>query len=112
MNNEQNKQLNKQECFDAFIEEYKDNSLIDKQKIIISELKELIGLLQEMCSMYNFEPELLINREILDVNKENYSQDDFSEAIYTYIQMYKEILADFMLFKIKKDFPQNNTDEQ
>ena len=87
----------KQECFDAFIDEYKENSLVNKQGIIISELKELIALFQKICSESGINQELLINREIVDVNKDGYSQEDFAEAVFTYIQMFKEILAGFML---------------
>lgn len=97
MNYEQLSAEEKQKYFDAFIEEYKENSLVDKQKIIISEFKELIGLLQKVCSMNGKNPELITNREIIDVNKEGYTQEDFAEAIYTYMQMFKEILAEYIL---------------
>lgn len=97
MNTENLSSAGKQECFNAFIDEYKENSLVNKQKIIISELKELIALFQKICSTSGINPELLVNREIIDVNKEGYTQEDFAEAVYVYIQMYKEILAAFML---------------
>ena len=93
----------KKECFDSFIEEYKDNSLIYKQQTIISELKELIAVFENLCSTSGIKHDLLINREILDVNKEGYTQEDFAEAVYTYIQMYKEILAEYMLTIINKN---------
>lgn len=97
----------RQKCFDAYIEEYKEKDLVNKQKIAISELKELIAIFQKMCSMYNINHELLVNREIIDVNKEDYTQEDFAEAVYVYIQMYKEIMSEFML-SIMQD---NNNDE-
>lgn len=96
----------RQKCFDAYIEEYKEKDLANKQKIAISELKELIAIFQKMCSMYNINHELLVNREIIDVNKEDYTQEDFAEAVYVYIQMYKEIMSEFML-SIMQD---NNND--
>lgn len=107
MDNEKLTLEQKQECFDAFIDEYKENSLVSKQGIIISELKELIALFQKMSSMRGINPKLLVNREIIDVNKEGYTQEDFAEAVYTYIQMYKEILAEFMLSIVGND----NTNE-
>ena len=93
----------RQECFNAFIDEYKENTLINKQKIVISELKELIALFQKICSTHNINHELLVNREIIDVNKDSYTQEDFAEAVYVYIQMYKEIMSDFMLSIMKVD---------
>ena len=89
--------------FNSFIEEYKDNTLMYKQQTIISELKELIAIFENLCSISNIEHELLINREILDINKEGYTQDDFAEAVYTYIQMYKEILADYLIPILKEN---------
>lgn len=111
MNNEKLTEENKQECFNAFIDEYKENNLFNKQQIIISELKELIGLFQKLCSMCGYEPELLINREIVDVEKDNYTQEDFAEAVYVYIQTYKDILADFMLFLINNNLLPNSVNE-
>lgn len=103
MDNQQMSLDERQECFDAFIEEYKENSLVNKQKIVISELKELIALFQKMSSMRGITPELLVNREIIDVNREGYTQEDFVEAVYAYLQMYKELLAEFMLSLVDKD---------
>ena len=103
MNNSQLTPEQRQECFDAFIEEYKDNSLVKKQQIVISEFKELIALFQKICSMRNINSELLVSREIIDINKDGYTEEDFVEAVYAYLQMYKEILAQFMLSIMKDD---------
>lgn len=83
--------------FDAFIEEYKELALIDKQQILIKDLKELIALFQELCKIYRIDYELLVNREILDINNTNYGEDDFTEAIYVYIQIFKDVLSTFLL---------------
>lgn len=103
MENQQISLEERQESFNAFIDEYKENTLMNKQKIVISELKELIALFQKICSTQNINHELLVNREIIDVNKDNYTQEDFAEAVYVYIQMYKEIMSDFMLSIMKVD---------
>lgn len=83
--------------FDAFIEEYKTLNLKEKQGLVIKDFKELIATLQQLCKLYRIDYDLLINREIVDVNKENYSEDDFSEAIYVYMQMFKEIMVEFLM---------------
>lgn len=87
----------KQQCFNAFIEEYKEKSLIDKQQILVSEYKELIALFQELCIIYHIDYQMLLNREIIDINNLNYNQEDFVEAIYVYTQMFKDILSTFLL---------------
>ena len=83
--------------FNAFIEEYKELPLIDKQQTLVNDLKEIIALFQELCRIYRIDYELLVNREILDIKKTNYSEDDFVEAIYVYIQMFKDVLSNFLL---------------
>ena len=69
-------------------------------------MKELIALFQKMCSMRGVSYDLIVNREIIDVNKEGYTQEDFAEAVYSYLQTYKEILAKFML-SIMSEAPTN-----
>ena len=81
--------------FNSFIEEYKDNTLMYKQQTIISELKELIAIFENLCSISNIEHELLINREILDINKEGYTQDDFAEAVVVLVSSIQNSICDF-----------------
>lgn len=81
----------------AFIEDYKEKSLLEKQKILIEELKELINLMQKICSDKRIRYDLLINKEVIDINKENYTQDDYAEALYAYLQAFKEIFASYIL---------------
>ena len=87
----------KQDCFNAFIDEFKENTLLTKEKIVINELQELIVLFQKLCRMNGKNSELLVNKEIIDIYENKYTQDDFAEAVYTYIQMFKEVLAEYML---------------
>lgn len=90
--------------FNSFIEEYKDKTLPEKQKLIINDLKELIGMAQKICIDKGIKYDLLFNREIADINKDNYTEDDFAEAVYTYIQMFKEIFSSYIL----PDYNDNN----
>lgn len=84
-------------AFDSFIEEYKEKSLREKQDILVAELKELIAVAQKVCIDKGVNSDLLINREITDIDKDNYSQDDFVEAIYVYLQMFKELISPYLL---------------
>ena len=84
-------------ALDSFMEEYKEKSLVEKQKILIEELKELIVISEKICADRGIRYDLLFNREIIDINKENYTQDDYVEAVYAYIQMFKEVLSSYIL---------------
>ena len=93
MDNKEKNQL----AFDAFIEEYKEKTLLEKQTILVQELKELIAIGQKMCMEKKINCELILNREIIDINNKDYTEDDYVEAIYTYLQTFKEILAAYVI---------------
>lgn len=80
---------------DEYIEYFKSLSLKEKQEIIIDELKMITGLTNQMCKEIDASNEILVNKELADVNNENYTEDDFSEAVITYICSIKNSLSDF-----------------
>lgn len=80
---------------DEYLEYFKGLSLKEKQEIIINELKMLTGLTNQMCKEIEANNEILLNKELADVNDSNYTEDDFSEAIITYICSIKNSLSDF-----------------
>lgn len=84
--------------FNEYIEKYKQLNLKDKQKSIINLLKEDIIILQKVLSNNNKENDykMLYNREILDVNNENYTEDDFSEAVIVYLYAIRELVAELI----------------
>jgi len=80
---------------DEYIEYFKSLSLKEKQEIIIDELKMITGLTNQMCKEIDASNEILVNKELADVNNSNYTEDDFSEAVITYICSIKNSLSDF-----------------
>ena len=97
MDNQQFNLEEKKLCFDAFVEEYKEKPLKEKQRLIINDLKEILASTQQLCLLYKINYDLLINREIVDANSESCSEDDFAEAVYVYLQMFKDIFASFLI---------------
>lgn len=93
-----------QNDFNDFIKEFTELSLIEKQKITIDEFKEMIAIISKLCKDYNINYEMLLNRELADVEKTDYTQDDFVEAIYVYMQSLKELLAAYINENIKNDY--------
>ena len=83
------------DSLDEYIEYFKSLSLKEKQEIIIDELKMITGLTNQMCKEIDASNEILVNKELADVNNSNYTEDDFSEAVITYICSIKNSLSDF-----------------
>lgn len=68
----------------------------DKPKEIIACLKENIGLIQNICTRFNIECDIIVNREMVDVDN-NPTVDDYYEAIYAYIKSLQDINGKLLL---------------
>jgi hypothetical protein len=80
---------------DEYMKYFKEQSLKTKQEIIIDELKMLTLITNKMCNELEAENEILLNKEANDVNVADYTEDDFAEAIISYICSIKNSLSDF-----------------
>lgn len=83
------------ENFEEYMTYFKTLSLKEKQEIALEQLKMISSLSNEMCNTLNIKNEILVNRELLDLRKENYTEDDFSEAIIVLINSIQRSLCDF-----------------
>lgn len=79
--------------FDNYVEKYKMLSLKDKIKVIEYQIDELIVVLDSLNTKFGSTENILFNREILDIKKENFSEDDFAEAVFVYIYSIKELIG-------------------
>ena len=58
---------------------------------IINTIKENIAVLQDLCIKFEIDNNILVNREMVDINKEYATNDDYYEAIYAYIKSFENI---------------------
>lgn len=100
----------KTDNFDEYMKSFKKQPLKEKQNIVIGQLKILATITNTMCKELNIQNELMLNRELLDLNKEYYTEDDFAEAIIVYINSIQNSLCDFdnKLSVIFESFIENN----
>ncbi len=84
-----------QEDFNSYMEFFKSQPLKEKQSIVIEQLKMLAGLTNNMCKELDVNNELLLNKEIVDLNNGDYTEDDFAEALIVYINSIQNSLCDF-----------------
>lgn len=82
-----------QEKFDLLVENYKKLPLEYKREKLIYEMKEMIALYVKIASEYNIPINLLKSKEILDLNNDNYTEEDYIEALYVYFYVLKEIIS-------------------
>lgn len=92
-----------QEKFDNFIEAYTRLNTGDKRKEIIEKLRGMITnvmmINQELGRDYN----LLINKELIDLNNDFLMEKDFLEGIFVYIHTLDDGINDLFDYLIKNN---------
>lgn len=81
--------------FNEYMEFFKGLQLKEKQDIIIEQLKMLTSFSHKMCEEYKIDNDILINKELVDLNTDDYTEDDFAEAVITYINSIQNSLSDY-----------------
>ena len=82
--------------FNEYMKYYKSLPLSDKKEIIINELKTLSAVTNEACVSLGVKNEVLIDRELLDINGKEYNDDDYVEGLMVYICSIKNSLCDLI----------------
>ena len=83
------------ENFEEYMNFFKSQSLKDKQKIIYDQLKLLSGFTNKLCETSGIENKIITNKELLDFENNNYTEDDFAEAIIVFINSIQNSICDF-----------------
>lgn len=78
----------------------------EKPKEIIKTLKENIVIVNNLCNQFGISNEILLNREMIDVQKEEATLDDYFEAIFAYIKSLEDVNG--KLFLILSSLIENN----
>ena len=79
--------------FNNYIEEFRKLDTNLKREELIKQIKDFIAILTVIAKEDNLDVEYLKSREILDLNKESISEDDFLEAAMVYIENAKNIVG-------------------
>ena len=69
--------------------------LKDKHNVVIGELKETLVFLEMEMKSKDIKCEVLYNKEILDT-QHDYTEDDFAESVYVYINAIKDLMAKYV----------------
>lgn len=74
---------------------FKSQTLKEKQSIVYEQLQMLAGFTNDLCKELNIPNELVLNRELLDLKKDDYTEDDFAEAIIVLINSVQNSICDY-----------------
>ena len=84
------------EAFSGLMEYYKLLPTQNKRDEIISMLEELISNYTKICSKLGVMPDMALNKEILNVKREDIKEDEFLHAIFAYLNTLQDISAQFI----------------
>lgn len=73
----------------------------DKPKEIVACLKENIGLVQDICTRFGINHDIIVNREMVDIDN-NPTVDDYYEAIYAYVKSLQDTNGKLLLLLSEK----------
>jgi len=81
--------------FDKYMDGFIKLSSLEQYKEIIEKEKRIIAILKYYAEQKGLNVELLVNKEMFDINKEP-SNKDYIEAIMVYTQNIEEILGQIL----------------
>lgn len=84
------------EAFTGLMEYYKLLPIQNKRYEIVDILEELISYYSKICSKFGVIPDMALNKEILNVKRENLTEDEFLHAIFAYLNALQDVSAQFI----------------
>ena len=81
----------KQEDFDNLVSDFVLLDTKEKADLIIAAMKEDIAIFKQISELNGLHFDVVFNREIVDVTKDNPSVDDYYEAIFVYLKMMEDV---------------------
>lgn len=84
------------EAFAGLMEYYKHLPKQIKRNEIISELEELIGYYSKICTQFGVVPDMVLNKEMLNINRSNITEEEFLHAVFAYLNTLQDISAQFI----------------
>jgi len=86
--------IESKESFNEYMEFFKTQTLKEKQSIIVDQMKTLAGFTNSLCEEIGGKSEMLLNRELIDLNKTDYTEDDFAEALIVLVNSIQNSICD------------------
>lgn len=86
-------------AFDNYMNEFKKLTTKEKREEVIYSIKELIAGLEYLATQEQIKLHCIKSKEILDLNNEEVSEDDFIEAALVYIEVAKNMIGEYLQHK-------------
>jgi len=84
-----------QEEFERYLLNVKDKSVDEKERLLFKQLSSIASLTNTMCRTIGIDSKLLVNDELMNIIKSNYSHDEYITALMAITSSIQESLCDF-----------------
>lgn len=84
------------EAFSGLMEYYKALPLENKRSEIVNELEEIISNYSKICTRFGVMPNMMLNKEMLNINRKNLTEEEFLHALFAYLNTLEDISAQFI----------------
>jgi len=84
------------EAFSGLMEYYKLLPTQNKRNEIVNILEELISYYSSICTRFGVLPDMALNKEILNITRENITEDEFLHGVFAYLNTLQDISAQFI----------------
>ena len=84
------------EAFSGLMEYYKLLPTQNKRNEIVNILEELISYYSSICTKFGVLPDMALNKEILNITRENLTEDEFLHGVFAYLNTLQDISAQFI----------------
>lgn len=81
------------EAFGGLIEYYKKLPIDIKRSEIVNEIEEIISNYSKICTKFGIMPNMALNKEMLNINRKNITEEEFLHAIYAYLNTLEDVSA-------------------
>lgn len=84
------------EAFTGLMEYYKQLPIENKRSEIVNELEEIISNYSKICTKFGVMPNMMLNKEMLNINRKNLTEEEFLHALFAYLNTLQDISAQFI----------------
>ena len=84
------------QAFTGLMEYYKELPIENKRNEIIDELEEIISDYSKICTKLGVIPNMMLNKEMLNINRNNITEEEFLHALFAYVNTLQDISAQFI----------------
>ena len=84
------------QAFSGLMEYYKKLPIDDKKSEIIDQVEKIISDYSNICTKLGVMPNMMLNKEMLNISRKSLTEDEFLEALFAYLNTLEDISSQFI----------------